>query len=158
MKKPYKYYPMIIVMSSFLLGLMPLPKHSAVTFEHETIVIKTAKEERYYDTEMAINDEQQKVGLMYRTTLADDKGMLFTFPGDEKINMWMKNTLIPLDMLFIDKQGKIVYIAKNTQPNSLAMINAGDAQVSAVLELKAGASDTGNINIGDTVIYKVIKK
>lgn len=158
MKKPHIFFILSIVSICLLMGFSPIPEKSPVTFEQEKITIKTASGEYSYNAEIARNEAQQERGLMYRTSLADNNGMLFLFNGNKQVNMWMKNTLIPLDMLFIDKLGKIAYIAKNAKPNSLDIINAGDAPVSAVLELKGGAADEHHINVGDQVIYKDIKQ
>ena len=77
---------------------------------------------------------------MYRTSLAKDSGMLFYLPVEQNCTMWMKNTLIPLDMVFISKEGTITKIVKNTIPYSLERISSGK-KVSAVLELNGGTSD-----------------
>ncbi len=130
----------------------------AVIFKREEVIIHTTNGDKKYNTEIAITDEQQKIGLMYRDKLPANEAMLFLFSHDQKINMWMKNTLIPLDMLFIDNSGKIVHIAPNATPNSLTVINAGDTPVLAVLELKGGIAKEHNIKIGDQVDYRTFKK
>ncbi|MEK6746905.1 MAG: DUF192 domain-containing protein [Pseudomonadota bacterium] len=158
MKKPYIYYPAILIFGWLLLGLTPVYGKSPVTFEREIIIIKTKNGKHSFNAEIAETKEQLETGLMYRTSLADDAAMFFIFKDNSKINMWMKDTMISLDMLFIDKQGKIVYIAKNTKTDSLNIITAGDKPVKAVLELKGGVSESRNINIGDEVIYKGIMK
>ncbi|MEQ1705742.1 MAG: DUF192 domain-containing protein [Rickettsiales bacterium] len=158
MKKSYIYYPAILIFGWLLLGLTPISGKSPVTFERETIIIKTKNGKHSFNAEIAETKEQLETGLMYRTSLADDAAMFFIFKDNSKINMWMKDTMISLDMLFIDKQGKIVYIAKNTKTDSLNIITAGDKPVKAVLELKGGVSESRNINIGDEVIYKGIMK
>ena len=158
MKKSYIYHPLILVFSLLLLGFSPIPDKSSVKFEQEKITVKTTNGEHIFDAEIAITKEQLEAGLMYRTSLPENKAMLFILPDNSRIGMWMKNTLISLDMLFIDNLGKIVYIAKNTKPNSLDIISAGDKPVSAVLELKGGLSEAKNINIGDEVIFKGGKK
>jgi uncharacterized protein len=158
MKKSYIYHPLILAFSWLIMGLSPIADKPEVKFEQEKIAVKTANGEYTFDTEIAKTKEQLETGLMYRESLAQNKAMLFMLPGNERVGMWMKNTLIPLDMLFIDKLGKIVYIARNTKPNSLDIISAGDKPVNAVLELKAGTAEAKNINIGDKVIYKGEKK
>jgi len=91
----------------------------------------------HFTVEEARTPEQMELGLMFRTALAPGAGMLFIFPQPQMAGMWMKNTLIPLDMLFINEQGEIVHIAPDTTPKSLATISA-DVPVKAVLELPAG--------------------
>jgi|CXWL01.1.fsa_nt_gi uncharacterized membrane protein (UPF0127 family) len=129
----------------------------SVAFEREPIKIKTAKGEQEFIAEIASSDEQLDLGLMYRDKLAEKDVMLFVFGGKQKISMWMKNTLIPLDILFIDKTGKIVYIAENAKPNSLDVISAGDAQVFAVLEMNGGGVKKYHIAVGDKVISEVFE-
>ncbi len=123
----------------------------------EAIHIKTASGEQKFIVEIATTGQQQEQGLMGRTALADDAGMLFIFPDEREIKMWMKNTLIPLDMLFIDSHGKIIYIARNTAPNSLNIISAGTAKSRAVLEIKGGTAKKQQIEIGDIVLHKVFE-
>src|SRR6185369_10544441 len=104
-----------------------------------------------FTVEIASNGAQQERGLMYRRHLAQDHGMVFLFDRPQHIDMWMKNTYIPLDMVFIDKENKVIRIAKNTQPESTRTITGGN-NVKAVLEIKAGAADYFRIAAGDKVI------
>ncbi len=120
----------------------------------ESLTIKTATGEQEFITEIAATKEQQESGLMHREDLQENAGMLFVFPREGKVGMWMKNTLIPLDMLFIDKAGKIIYIAHKTKPDSLEVISAGDKPAKMVLEIKGGVAKEKNIATGDVVIYK----
>ncbi len=129
----------------------------SVTFEREPIKIQTAKGEQEFMAEIAKDEEQLELGLMYRDKLAEKDVMLFVFGGKQRVNMWMKNTLIPLDILFIDKTGKIVYIAENAKPNSLDVISAGEAQVFAVLEMNGGMVKKYNIAVGDKIISEVFE-
>ncbi|MBL4618406.1 MAG: DUF192 domain-containing protein [Robiginitomaculum sp.] len=89
-------------------------------------------------------------GLMFVKQMADDHGMLFDFEKSRAVNMWMKNTLIPLDMIFLDAKGKVVTIARNAKPNSLRRISSGVA-VMAVLEVNGGLSRKWSIKRGDQV-------
>jgi uncharacterized membrane protein (UPF0127 family) len=92
---------------------------------------------------------------MYRPSMPNDTGMLFDFGIEQRVSMWMKNTLIPLDMLFIDVHGKIVNIAERTVPHSLASIPAVKP-VRFVLELNGGTASRLGIRPGDTVKHKII--
>ncbi len=94
---------------------------------------------------------RQEQGLMFVRDLDNHAGMLFIFQGSRAISMWMKNTYISLDMLFLDGQGRIDYIAPRTEPLSLDLIQA-PRPVTAVLELKGGITARLGIHIGDTVL------
>jgi uncharacterized membrane protein (UPF0127 family) len=105
-----------------------------------------------FNVEEARTDEQQKAGLMYREELADDAGMIFIEHPPRTISMWMKNTPISLDMIFIDTDNAITKIEKNTKPESLDEISS-EVPVIAVLELKGGICDAKGIKVGDKVAY-----
>ncbi len=106
-----------------------------------------------FQVEIAETSGQRAQGLMFRRQMAADAGMLFLFEGSlQERAMWMKNTLIPLDMLFIDEAGKIVRIEQRTVPHSLRAIRSGQP-VAAVLELNAGTTSRLAIEPGDRVIY-----
>ncbi|WP_447757468.1 DUF192 domain-containing protein [Sphingopyxis fribergensis] len=92
-----------------------------------------------FNIEVARTDEEQARGLMFRTSLPADGGMLFPFPKPKIASFWMKNTLIPLDMIFIRADGSIDRIAENTIPESLEPVVSG-GEVSAVLELAGGTA------------------
>ena len=101
--------------------------------------------------ELAKTDAERQLGLMYRESLAPDAGMLFDFgPEPRPVSMWMKNTLIPLDMAFIDENGVIVHTAENTTPRSLASISSQGAVV-AVLEMAGGRFAELGVKPGDKV-------
>lgn len=95
---------------------------------------------------------QRARGLMYVSFLPADQGMLFLYPRPQPVRMWMKNTLIPLDMLFIDAAGRIIGIARETEPLSTAVI-ASPGPVAAVLELNAGSAAAWRLAPGDRVRY-----
>jgi len=100
--------------------------------------------------EIANDDATRTRGLMYRTTLADGRGMLFVFPTNEVHDFWMKNTLIPLDMLWISEDRRILGIRDKTTPLSTATVGAG-VPSRYVLEVPGGFSDRRGIAIGDVV-------
>ena len=103
-----------------------------------------------FQVEMAMTPQQQEVGLMFRHGVASDSGMLFVFPAAQEGQFWMKNTLVPLDMVFIGADGKVIHIAEDTVPQSLAQISSGGA-VKATLELQAGITEKLDIRVGDKV-------
>jgi uncharacterized membrane protein (UPF0127 family) len=100
--------------------------------------------------EVARTPEEQARGLMERQSLAPDRGMLFPYQTPQPVAFWMKNTLIPLDMIFIAPGGRILRIEANTVPLSLEPVGSGDA-VEAVLELAGGRSAELGIGAGDRV-------
>jgi uncharacterized membrane protein (UPF0127 family) len=104
-----------------------------------------------FNVELAITPEQQDKGLMFREKMPKNEGMLFLFQDENIIEMWMKNTTIPLDMLFITKHGRIKKIVKNTTPNSIKTISS-ETSVIAVLEINAMLSDELSINENDLVL------
>ena len=103
-----------------------------------------------FQVEMATTPQEQETGLMFRKVVAADSGMLFVFPAVQPEPFWMKNTLVPLDMVFINPDGTIRAIAENTVPYSLAPVDSG-GPVLAVLELQGGITAKENIIVGDRV-------
>jgi len=103
-----------------------------------------------FTVEMAVTPAQQETGLMFRREVPADHGMLFVWDVPREVPMWMKNTLVPLDMVFIGPDGKVIHIAEDTVPQSLAQISSGGA-VKATLELQAGITEKLDIRVGDKV-------
>jgi uncharacterized membrane protein (UPF0127 family) len=103
-----------------------------------------------FEVEMAISPQQQMTGLMFRKTVPADGGMLFDWGQARESDMWMKNTISPLDMVFINGDGTVRRIAENTTPRSLAAISSG-GPVRATLELAAGTAARLHIQVGDKV-------
>ncbi len=102
---------------------------------------------------MALTGEQHAQGLMYRRSLAADAGMLFLYRGAGMLSMWMKNTSIPLDMMFIAPDGRIVDIAERTVPYSLETVSSRFA-ASAVLEVNGGTVARLGVQPGDRVLHR----
>jgi uncharacterized protein len=117
-----------------------------------SIVSATGKHS--FNVELAETPAQQEQGLMFRRELAPDAGMLFDFKEPTMATMWMRNTLIPLDMLFVDAHGRIVNIAERTVPQSDAIIAAA-APVRAVIELNGGTAARLGIEPGDRVLFPI---
>lgn len=122
----------------------------------DTLVIYTDTGEHRFNIELADDDEERRLGLMYRTELADDAGMLFDFGDPQPVSMWMKNTLISLDMAFIDEEGVIRRIAARTTPRSLESIHSG-ANVIAVLEVNGGVFERLGVEEGDKVAHPIFQ-
>jgi uncharacterized protein len=117
------------------------------------LCISSANKVRAYTAELAITPVEQATGLMFRKSLADDAGMIFLFPEGEIANFWMKNTVIPLDMVFIRRDGSIESIAENTVPYSETPVSS-KGEVTAVLELRGGLTHDLGIKPGDKVRWK----
>ena len=101
---------------------------------------------------LALTPDQMRRGLMFVRELPDDEGMLFVHPRPRELSMWMKNTFIPLDMLFVRANGEIAHIAENTTPHSLESIPSGGPAL-AVLELNAGTVERLKIHPGDKLLH-----
>lgn len=114
--------------------------------------ITTAQGVRRFTVELARTNAEQARGLMFRTKVAKGTGMLFPMASAREAGFWMKNTLIPLDMIFIRADGTIARIAANTVPQSLDVVDSGEPVV-AVLELAGGAAAAQGIAPNDRVIW-----
>ncbi len=122
-----------------------------VRFEHAPLAIASASGLHRFTVELALSADQQKQGLMFRRRLAPDAGMLFVYRFPQIISMWMRNTYIPLDMLFVGAGGRIVRIVERTRPLSAEIVSSGKNAI-AVLELNAGTAARLGIARGDRVI------
>ena len=123
-------------------------------FPASELTVVSANGPHRFKVEVAETPAQMEQGLMFRTSLAPDAGMLFIYPQPTVATMWMKNTLIPLDMLFVDVQGRIVNIRQRAVPQSLDVISAA-APVRAVIELNGGTAARLGIEPGDKVLHPV---
>ncbi|WP_373492223.1 DUF192 domain-containing protein [Parasphingorhabdus sp.] len=115
--------------------------------------IRTANATHAFIVEVAKTGAEQAQGLMFRTRMAPDKGMIFPFPEDRVASFWMKNTVIPLDIIFIRRDGTIESIAANTIPYSLAPVRSNEP-VATVLEIAAGRAKELGIEPGDRVTWQ----
>lgn len=134
-----------------LADAMHVPLHAApLAYDKEIIDVKTANGTIQFEAELAKTSEQQEQGLMYRTTLAEKSGMLFYFDRSRIIYMWMKNTYIPLDMVFTNSKGIVVHIIHNATPKSEEILSSR-VMARAVLELNGGAAKKYGIEMGDVI-------
>ena len=117
------------------------------------IITRDGKQHNF-QVEMALNETQQMTGLMFRPSVPADGGMLFDWGKPRDSNMWMRNTISPLDMLFINADGTIRRIAEDTVPGSLAVIESR-GPVRATLELAAGTAKRLDIRVGDKVQSRI---
>lgn len=127
---------------------------SCSVFSLREILIQTNKGAIPVYAEVADTEKKREQGLMFREILDKDHGMLFIFDEEQNVSFWMKNTRIPLDMLFIDNNEKIVHIEKNVPPckNDPCPLYSSPVKVRYVLETNEGFSDTHQISIGDAVL------
>jgi uncharacterized membrane protein (UPF0127 family) len=131
------------------------PAVQAASFQPLEIVTKSGVQ--VFSVEMATTEEEKTQGLMHRKELADGKGMLFDFSPEQQISMWMKNTYISLDMIFIRADGRILRIAENTEPHSTKIISSGGL-ARGVLEVIAGTAQKYGIQPGDRVAHPLFNK
>ena len=118
----------------------------------EPLEIVTRNGVHVFSVELAKTEEEKATGLMYRKELADGKGMLFDFSPEQEVSMWMKNTYISLDMIFIGADGRIIRIAENTEPMSTRIISS-NGLARGVLEVSAGTAQKYGIRTGDRVAH-----
>jgi uncharacterized membrane protein (UPF0127 family) len=130
------------------------PSNNAPTFvkEGEVAFLKNGQKYKKIDVEIAENENERAKGLMYRSYIPDSVGMLFIFEKSEPQSFWMHNTSIPLDIIYVDENKKIISIAANTKPYSDEGIpSLGNAQY--VVEVNAGFSERNNIKTGDAISF-----
>jgi uncharacterized protein len=116
----------------------------------EKLVIVTAQGPRTFEVEVMRTDQERAKGLMFRRYMPADRGMLFDFKETQPVMMWMKDTFIPLDMVFIRKDGSIARVAADTEPHSTRTISSGEP-VFGVLEINAGVAAKLGVQPGDKV-------
>ena len=141
--------------SAVLVILCANPPARAASVQPLEIVTKSGVQ--VFSVEMATTEEEKTTGLMYRKELPDGKGMLFDFSPEQQISMWMKNTYISLDMIFIRADGRILRIAENTEPHSTKIISSGGL-AKGVLEVIAGTAQKYGIQPGDRVAHPLFNK
>ena len=138
----------LVLVTAVTFGIFSFAAAQAATLEPLEIVTKSGVQ--VFSVEMATTEEEKTTGLMYRKELADGKGMLFDFSPPQEVSMWMKNTYISLDMIFIRADGRILRIAENTEPMSTRIISSGGL-AKGVLEVIAGTAKKYGIQPGDRV-------
>jgi uncharacterized membrane protein (UPF0127 family) len=151
-----RYVLNLLLIALFLLPAAPGRALEGPLSKIEPLTVATGTDAVMFTVEIADTDELRSRGLMFRQRLPEDRGMLFDFGEPRPVSMWMKNTYISLDMLFIREDGTIAYIAENTVPKSLDTIGISEP-VLAVLELAAGTSRKHGIRAGDTVYHRLFR-
>lgn len=122
----------------------------------QTVEIATRSGVHAFSVELAATDAERAKGLMYRKELPEGQGMLFDFDRDQEVSMWMKNTYVSLDMIFIRADGRILRVAENTEPLSTRIVSSG-GPVRAVLEVVAGTARKFGIGPGDRVAHPLFR-
>ena len=118
----------------------------------KTITISDGAEATVFCAHPATDEQSRITGLMFQKTLPEKAGMVFDFGEMQIVNMWMRNTILPLDMIFFDDAGKVVNIAMNTEPFSLDIISSQKPS-KFVLEVNAGVAKKFGLNVGDQVTF-----
>jgi len=137
-----------LILSLLIVAIFPMGCGSAAETKPLSIVGEKAKSE--FNVEVAVSPQERAKGLMFRRAMDDNAGMIFDFGGEQPVSMWMRNTYLSLDMLFIRENGEIGHIATDTTPLSETIIPSRiDARF--VLELKGGTSRRLGIQPGDMV-------
>lgn len=146
----------VVISSLLLLGAAWAAAQQAPRSDLGTLEIATRNGVRVFSVEMAVTDEQRSRGLMYRKELPEDHGMLFEFTPEQEVTMWMKNTYVSLDMIFIRKDGRVHRIVERTEPLSTRVISSG-GPVHAVFEVVAGTAKKLGIGPGDRVSHPIFQ-
>ncbi len=121
-----------------------------------SLAIVTGSDRVRYELEVADTDIERAAGLMFRTDFQKNRAMLFDFGQTRAVSMWMKNTSLPLDMLFVDETGLVIGVAANTTPQSLEVVSS-PKPVRYVLEINAGQAAENNIKAGAQLTHPLIK-
>jgi len=133
-------------------GVGAAPGAAGDEFPRSALEILSASGRNWFNIRIADTEARRELGLMFVTQLPTDEAMLFPEEKPQIMSMWMKNTLIPLDMLFIDKRGQIACVIENAKPQSLEILSC-DKPVRAVLEIGGGEAQRRGIRVGDRVHY-----
>ena len=147
------------ILSAILIAYSPLEIFSQTTQNNSgrsefELFIESSTGKHKIKIEMAKTAKQHRLGLMYRKKLGQDRGMLFDYSRLTRIQMWMKNTFIPLDMIFINNQGIVESFHERAVPRSLQIISS-KGPVRAVLEVNAGTISRLKIRVGDRIYHKI---
>lgn len=126
-----------------------------VPVDAQALKIQTASGEESFGLEIADTDQKRSAGLMYRKDFPADRAMIFVFGEERPVMMWMANTPLPLDMLFVRNDGSIARVAENTVPFSKDIVASGEP-AAFVIEVNAGIAAKLGIKAGDTVKHRII--
>ncbi len=153
-------YPIFFLLSTLLFSCGDEPKESRIETseiefkkEGELYLLKAGERIKELEIEIAENQYEQETGLMYRRSMKDTQGMLFIYPEEALRSFYMKNTYIPLDIIFYGKDSSVVSFQENTQPLDESSLTSGKP-AKFILELNAGKVKEWNIEIGDKMDFK----
>ena len=142
----------IRIVFAAVMALLVATVTDSAAAEVQPLEIVTKSGVHVFSVEVAKTEQERATGLMYRKELAEGRGMLFDFSPEQQVSMWMKNTFIPLDMIFIRSDGRILRIAENTEPHSEKIIPSGGL-AKGVLEVIGGTARKYGIQAGDRVAH-----
>jgi uncharacterized membrane protein (UPF0127 family) len=145
---------LLLAAPAALVATAAAAQSTEINFKKSSLVVVTGGRDIKFDVELALNDAERSRGLMYREKLGPYDGMLFDFHQEAPVSFWMKNTLIPLDMLFIAGDGTIRHIHANAVPLSTDAIPS-QFPVRAVLEINGGSARLLGIKPGDKVKHAI---
>jgi hypothetical protein len=135
------------------LALVLLAANGARADDFDSLSVVTATGVHAFKVEVAANEAARETGLMRRRYLPADRGMLFEFDHEAPVSFWMKNTYIPLDMIFIARNGSVTHIAADAEPLSEALVSSG-GPCAAVLEVNGGTAARIGVKVGDKVRHR----
>ena len=144
---------LFVVAAACIVALPP----AAQGAEQQTLEVASKSGVHVFAVELAVTDEERSRGLMFRRSVPESYGMLFDFKRDQEVTMWMRNTYVSLDMIFIQSDGRIRHIAENTETESDKIISSG-GPVRAVLEVVAGTAKKFGIVAGDRVASPTLRR
>jgi uncharacterized membrane protein (UPF0127 family) len=153
MIKRLTFAVLLVAVAAYLIALSPTARGA----EQQILEIASKTGVHVFSVELAVTDEERARGLMYRRSVPESYGMLFDFKRDQEVTMWMRNTYVSLDMIFIQSDGRIRRIAENTETESDKIIPSG-GQVRAVLEVAAGTAKKLGIEPGDRVATPIFRR
>lgn len=152
----FRPFTVAILAILFVMG-SALPATASNEAHYEPLSIRQENAIHNFRVELADTPEKRAQGLMHRLTLKPDEGMLFDFEREQMVSMWMHKTYLPLDMLFINDDGRIVHIAHDTTPLSTTKIPSV-RPASAVLEINGGLASELGIKIGDRILHTLFEE
>ena len=138
------------VFGPFLALLAVAPLAGLAQSDRNVLAIETSSGSHPFNVDVMRSQPDLEKGLMFRKSIPADYGMLFDFQREQNIMMWMKNTFIPLDIIFMDKTGKVVGIIANAEPMSEKILSVG-VPTDAVLEVRGGTAARIGLKVGDRV-------
>ena len=136
------------------LGFLACTTAACAAAPLEVLTIDTANGPHRFKVEVMRTETDRERGLMFRKTMAHDRGMLFEYPDEQNVAFWMHNTYLPLDMVFIAKDGRVVSVARDAKPMDDTLIPSGGPAL-GVLEVDAGTAKSIDLRIGDRVHHRM---